>query len=75
MKIIRATAALVFSFSLVPTLSAAHDSTGILEIVNLRVGQGDSTLILGPPDATGDRITVLFDAGDISTSDFDGGTS
>lgn len=44
-----------------------------LEIVNLRVGQGDSTLILGPADSTGNRVTVLFDAGDISTSNFDGG--
>jgi hypothetical protein len=44
-----------------------------LEIVNLRVGQGDSTLILGPADDNGDRVTVLFDAGDISNSNFDGG--
>lgn len=44
-----------------------------LEIVNIRVGQGDSTLILGPANSTGERVVVLFDAGDISNSDFDGG--
>lgn len=53
--------------------AVAHDDAGMLEIVNLRVGQGDSTLIMGPPDSNGDRVTVLFDVGDISTSDFDGG--
>ena len=54
------------------TVGQAHDENRILEIVNLRVGQGDSTLILGPPDDSGNRTTVLFDAGDISTGDFDG---
>ncbi len=42
-----------------------------LEIINIRVGQGDATLIQGPADASGDRINVLFDAGDID--DRDGG--
>lgn len=39
---------------------------GEVEIVNIRVGQGDATLIRGPADATGKRVTVLFDAGDIA---------
>lgn len=52
---------------LLPVWSAAQE----LEIVNIRVGQGDATLIRGPVDAAGERIDVLFDAGDIS--DRDGG--
>ncbi len=55
---------LIFAF---PTLAFAED----LEIVNIRVGQGDATLIQGPTDASGDRVKVLFDAGDID--DRDGG--
>ncbi len=35
-----------------------------IEIVNIRVGQGDATLILGP-EVEGDRTVVLFDAGDL----------
>jgi len=42
-----------------------------LRIVNIRVGQGDATLIQGPTDASGKRINVLFDAG--SSPGFDGG--
>lgn len=42
-----------------------------LEIVNIRVGQGDATLIQGPVASDGSRINVLFDAGDIP--DRDGG--
>ena len=42
-----------------------------LEIVNIRVGQGDATLIQGPIDSIGNRVNVLVDAGDIS--DRDGG--
>lgn len=42
-----------------------------LRIVNIRVGQGDATLIQGPADATGKRVNVLFDAG--SSPGFDGG--
>jgi beta-lactamase superfamily II metal-dependent hydrolase len=41
-----------------------------LEIVNIRIGQGDATLIRGPADAQGKRVTVLFDAGD--DADYDG---
>ena len=40
-----------------------------LKIVNIRVGQGDATLIQGPVDAQGDRINVLFDAGNRSQRD------
>jgi|GEM_PF-6647844 len=40
-----------------------------LEIVNIRVGQGDATLIQGPADAMGNRVNVLFDAGDIPDRD------
>ncbi|MGB3624408.1 MAG: MBL fold metallo-hydrolase [Henriciella sp.] len=49
-------------------LSAAAQD---MRIVNIRVGQGDSTLIQGPQDAGGNRVNVLFDAGDIP--DLDGG--
>lgn len=42
-----------------------------LTIVNVRVGQGDATLIQGPPGPLGGRVNVLFDAGDIP--DRDGG--
>lgn len=37
-----------------------------LEITHMHVGQGDATLILGPPDEAGDRVSVLVDAGDIT---------
>lgn len=40
-----------------------------LEIVNIRVGQGDATLIQGPVDGTGNRVNVLIDAGDIPERD------
>lgn len=66
MKIFAAIAAAAFlSFS--PATSWAKD----VEIVNIRVGQGDATLIQGPPDASGNRVNILFDAGDIA--DYDGG--
>lgn len=42
-----------------------------LEIVNIRVGQGDSTLIQGPVQADGSRINVFFDGGDVAG--YDGG--
>ena len=35
-----------------------------LEIHHINIGQGDSTLILGPPGTSGDRVVVLMDAGD-----------
>lgn len=37
-----------------------------IEIVNIRVGQGDATLIRGPAAADGSRVSVLFDAGDVA---------
>ena len=39
-------------------------TAGEVEIVNIRVGQGDATLILGP-EVNGDRVVVLVDAGDL----------
>lgn len=48
-----------------PNVLAAQE----LEIINIRVGQGDSTLIQGPPDVAGNRINVLFDAADIPARD------
>lgn len=53
------------------TVVASSVGGAELEIVNIRVGQGDATLIQGPPDAAGNRVKVLFDAGDID--DRDGG--
>ena len=50
-----------------PAYVGAQDLT----IVNIRVGQGDATLVQGPVDAAGNRVNVLFDAGDID--DRDGG--
>ncbi len=40
-----------------------------LEIINVRVGQGDATLIQGPVDDNGNRVNVLFDAGDVPARD------
>lgn len=48
--------------------AGAASSPGELEILNIRVGQGDSTLILGPP-VNGERVSVLVDAGDIGGRD------
>ena len=64
--------ALFGGFALIGASPAAAQD---LEIVNIRVGQGDATLILGPPDTSGKRTTVLFDAGDIAEEGgrFDGG--
>lgn len=47
-----------------------------IEIVNIRIGQGDATLIRGPANAQGRRVVVLFDAGDDARStdaDYEGG--
>ena len=54
-------------------MSVALDAAAQLEIVNVRVGQGDATLIQGPPNAAGGRINVLFDAGDMPDGVGDGG--
>lgn len=40
-----------------------------IEIAHLRVGQGDATLIRGPVASTGERVTVLFDAGNLRGPD------
>lgn len=40
-----------------------------LKIININVGQGDATLIMGPEQVDGSRITILFDAGDINNED------
>ncbi len=53
---------------LVTGIGSAFGS-GEVEIVNIRVGQGDSTLIQGPIKSDGTRINVLFDAGDIPNRD------
>jgi len=52
-------------------LCSVETSANELEIVNIRVGQGDATLIQGPTQSDGSRVNVLFDAGDIP--DRDGG--
>ena len=46
-------------------VSSAQD----LEIVNVRVGQGDATLIKGPADASGNQFAILVDAGNIRGRD------
>ena len=46
----------------------SNDVLGQLEIVNVRVGQGDATIIQGPI-INGDRINVLIDGGNISNRD------
>lgn len=54
--------------------AVAQDSD--IEIVNIRIGQGDATLIRGPANAQGRRVVVLFDAGDDARStdaDYEGG--
>ncbi|RYY28731.1 MAG: MBL fold metallo-hydrolase [Sphingomonadales bacterium] len=58
------------STSLITALPAAAVEKNEVEIVNIRIGQGDATLIRGPADAQGKRVTVLFDAGD--DQDYDG---
>ena len=45
-------------------LVTAQATAQSLEIHHINIGQGDSTLILGPPDGSGDRVVVLMDAGD-----------
>ncbi len=40
-----------------------------LKIINVRVGQGDATIIQGPKQSNGKRVNVLFDAGNISGRD------
>lgn len=40
-----------------------------IEIVHINVGQGDATLILGPQPSSGNRVPILFDAGNIRDPD------
>lgn len=40
-----------------------------LRIINVRVGQGDATLIQGPKQINGKQVNILFDAGNISSRD------
>lgn len=40
-----------------------------VEIAHLRVGQGDATLIRGPVSSAGERVTILFDAGNLRGPD------
>ena len=61
---------LIFSM-LAIAMSATAAFANDLEITNIRVGQGDATLIQGPVKSDGTRVNVLFDAGDIN--DRDGG--
>ena len=35
-----------------------------IDIHHINIGQGDSTLVLGPVDSGGDRVVVLMDSGD-----------
>lgn len=51
--------------ALAPVAAAAEP----LRIVNIRVGQGDATLIQGPTIGDERRINVLVDAGDIGNRD------
>ncbi|WP_147161451.1 ComEC/Rec2 family competence protein [Novosphingobium sediminis] len=60
----------IVTFLLVTASPPALASPSELEIVNIRIGQGDATLVQGPADPHGKRITVLFDAGD--DADYDG---
>ncbi len=52
------------------TVPATAVEKNEVEIVNIRIGQGDATLIRGPENSQGKRVTVLFDAGD--DKDYDG---
>ncbi len=65
-----------FCVALGVSSAAFAGSTDELEIVNIRIGQGDATLIRGPANAQGKRVTVLFDAGDSfagTDADYEGG--
>lgn len=48
---------------LVPAPARGGDDD--LKIVHINIGQGDATLILGPRQADGTRVSVLVDAGNI----------
>ena len=74
MKVVQRLAILLAAPALLTPSLATGQNPAKLRIVNIRVGQGDATLILGPADATGKRVSVLMDAGDIpSGGNYDGG--
>lgn len=60
---------LILTIFVVGILNLSMASAQDLEITNLRVGQGDATLIQGPQQADGSRVNVLFDAGDRKSRD------
>ncbi len=47
--------------------SASAQAEAPLKIININVGQGSASLILGPPRANGQRVSVLVDAGPVMT--------
>ena len=61
----------IISGILAGAFSVAPLAASDLEIINIRVGQGDATLVQGPAAPDGNRVNVLIDAGDIN--DRDGG--
>lgn len=54
------------------TLATAA-SADPLKIININVGHGDATLVIGATDASGHRSAVLLDAGPVSHSGQDNG--
>ena len=52
---------LLFSLILVAPVNATKNN---LDIYIIDVGQGDSTLVVGPEDESGTQVTILIDAGD-----------
>lgn len=60
---------LVFTLLVIACLGAPSAHAQLLEITHIRVGQGDATLIEGPPGAGGARVRILFDSGNISRPD------
>lgn len=57
--------AFMLTLAVFPVFASAEE----MLIHNLRVGQGDATLIQGPLQSDGSRINVLIDAGDIPKRD------
>jgi len=51
------------------SLSIIHISAQEIKIINVRVGQGDATIIQGPLQSNGKQVNILFDAGNISSRD------
>ena len=55
------------------TLTATVAAAQEVEIIHIRLGQGDGTLILGPEADDGSRVSVLIDAGGIPIMGRDAG--